>query len=232
MYDETKPKISRYAWGKDYHIILKRKLKELCKYIDEELPVKPVTKSIFYTDDGPVMEKAWAVRSGIGWQGKHTNVITSEYGSWMFLSEIITTLELQHYDKPIEDLCGSCRICIEACPTGAIVDEYVLDSNLCISYQTIENRSEIPEQIDLHGWIFGCDICQDVCPFNRNDVVTSDENFYPKQEIYNKSIEELERLNEEEFNKIFKDSSVKRTKYSGWKRNLEKYKEEYLNNGL
>lgn len=227
-HDDTKPKISRYAWGKDYHIILKRKLKELCKFIDEELPVETGTKSIYYADDGPVMEKAWAVGSGIGWLGKHTNVITPEFGSWVFLCEIITTLEINLYDKPIEDLCGSCKICIDACPTGAIVNEYLLDSNLCISYQTIENRKEIPGQINLQGWIFGCDICQDVCPFNRNDVVTSDTSFYPKQEIYNKSADELDKITEDEFNTIFKDSPVKRTKYSGWKRNLERYKEEKL----
>ncbi|MFI5145454.1 MAG: tRNA epoxyqueuosine(34) reductase QueG, partial [Ignavibacteria bacterium] len=174
----------------------------------------------FYVDDGPVMDKAWAVRSGIGWQGKHTNVINPEYGSWIFLCEIITNLDCNVYDIPIEDMCGSCRICIDACPTGAIVDDYKLDSNLCISYQTIENKGNIPDYIDLHGWIFGCDICQDVCPFNKNDKPTKDINFYPKKEIYNKTKSELDSFTEKEFSAIFEDSPVKRTKYSGWKRNL------------
>lgn len=234
-HNDSKPKISRYAWGKDYHKILKNKLKLLCVFIEEincearsaeaipEIDAKNSKKTIstlFYVDDGPVMDKAWAVRSGIGWQGKHTNVINPEYGSWIFLSEIITNLDCNVYDVPIEDMCGSCRICIDACPTGAIVDEYKLDSNLCISYQTIENKGEIPDFIDLKGWIFGCDICQDVCPFNKNDRPVNDINFYPKKEIFNKTKSELENLTEEKFNEIFSGSPVKRTKYSGWKRNL------------
>ncbi len=187
-HDEKLPKISRYAWGKDYHKILKKKLKELCEYIEEinslplakgKCPKDVGVKTRYYVDDGPVMDKAWAVRSGIGWMGKHTNVINPDYGSWIFLSEIITSLEFETYDSPIEDLCGSCRICIDACPTGAIVDEYLLDANLCISYQTIENKGEIPGYINLDGWVFGCDVCQDVCPFNKNDRVTEDKDFYP-----------------------------------------------------
>ena len=246
-HDENKPKISRYAWGKDYHKLLKHKLKSLCDFLKVDLinhtteipgqenesrttdiPVcrtneKPAEVStLYYVDDGPLMDKAWAVRSGIGWQGKHTNVINPEYGSWIFLCEIITNLDCNVYDKPIEDMCGSCRICIDACPTGAFVDDYKLDSNLCISYQTIENKSEIPDFIDLNGWIFGCDICQDVCPFNKNDKPAIDEKFYPKKEIFNKSKSELENISEEKFNEVFSDSPVKRTKYSGWKRNLSK----------
>jgi epoxyqueuosine reductase len=241
-HDEKKPKISRYAWGKDYHKILKKKLKELCRHIesichceersDEAISSKEyvialsrksgLAMTTAYVDDGPVMDKAWAVRSGLGWIGKHTNVINPEYGSWIFLCEIITNLEFDTYEKPIEDLCGSCRICIDACPTGAIIDEYVLDADLCISYQTIENRGEIPDYIDLNGWIFGCDVCQDVCPFNKNDKPTGDKNFYPKEEIFNRSKTELDVITEEGFNKIFSNSPVKRTKYKGWKRNLKK----------
>ncbi len=211
---------------------------------------------MYYVDDGPVMDKAWAVRAGIGWMGKHTNIINPEYGSWIFLCEIITSFEFETYNSPMEDLCGSCRICIDACPTGAIVDEYVLDSNLCISYHTIENKGEIPEYINLDGWVFGCDVCQDVCPFNKNDKVTEDKSFYPKEELKTPLVRpkgekdfespllkgeersarlrngqergfptkaELESITEEEFNKIFADSPVKRTKYKGWKRNLKKH---------
>jgi epoxyqueuosine reductase len=246
-HDDSKPKISRYAWGKDYHKILKNKLDILCKFIKlylltgtTDIPQREnetrttdipdcrtdektaEVSTLYYVDDGPVMDKAWAVRAGIGWQGKHTNVINPEYGSWIFLCEIITNLDCNVYDIPIEDMCGSCRICIDACPTGAIFDDYKLDSNLCISYQTIENKEDIPEYIDLHGWIFGCDICQDVCPFNKNDKPTNDINFYPKPEIYNKSKSELDSFAEKEFSAIFTDSPVKRTKYSGWKRNLMK----------
>ncbi len=273
-HEDDLPKISRYAWGKDYHKILKKKLKELCRYI-ESLQSLPLTKgecpkdegvrTKANVDDGPVMDKAWAVRAGIGWMGKHTNVINPEFGSWLFLSEIITNLEFDTYNSPIEDLCGSCRICIDACPTGAIVDEYVLDANLCISYQTIENRGKIPDYINLNGWIFGCDVCQDVCPFNKNDKPTKDINFYPKKELKTplnppfgkggkekspfekgeerssgvtnkspflkgkerseggfKTKAEFEAITEEEFNTIFADSPIKRTKFKGWKRNLER----------
>lgn len=215
------PKISRYAWGeRDYHKIIKKKLKVLCKEI-ETLSEQIQTR--VYVDDGPMMDKVWAVRSGIGWMAKNTNVINPEIGSFFFLAEILINIELE-YDKPIEDICKSCRLCIDACPTGAIYDEYKLDANLCISYQTIENRNEIPDEINLNGWIFGCDICQDVCPFNESKFFTDDINFYPKKEILNKSIDELLELSEDDFNKIFEGTPVRRTKYSGWKRNLNKVK--------
>lgn len=212
------PKISRYAWGeRDYHKIIKKKLKVLCKEIET---LSEDIKTRIYVDDGPMMDKAWAVRSGIGWMGKHTNVINSEIGSFFFLAEILINTELE-YDKQVEDLCKNCRLCVEACPTNALYDEYKLDANLCISYQTIENRTEIPENIDLSGWIFGCDICQDVCPYNGNKIFTEDLNFFPKNEVFNKSFEELMEMNEDDFNKTFEGTPVRRTKYKGWKRNLE-----------
>jgi epoxyqueuosine reductase len=265
-HDDTLPKISRYAWGKDYHKVLKKKLKELCEFIechcdpecsggaipkiDEEIASREFIPHLdaglamkIYVDDGPVMDKAWAVKSGIGWMGKHTNVISPQYGSWIFLCNIITNIEFDEYDSPIEDLCGSCTLCISACPTGAIIDEYKVDANRCISYQTIENRGEIPENINFDGWIFGCDVCQDVCPYNspKYNLPTDDLNFYPKDELMTtpplqggvpaggggqeaefKSKEELSQITEEEFNIIFADSPIKRTKYKGWKRNLGK----------
>lgn len=215
------PKISRYAWGeKDYHKVIKKKLKEVCKEIES---LAEGIKTLYYVDDGPVMEKVWAVKSGIGWMGKNTNVINSELGSFFFLSEILINAELD-YDKPADDLCESCRICIDACPTGALFDEYKLDANLCISYQTIESKEEIiPSYIDTRGWIFGCDICQDVCPYNKRKFFTEDKNFYPKEKIFNKPFAFLDSLTEEEFNSTFEGTPVRRTKFKGWKKNLRKF---------
>lgn len=262
-HDDTNPKISRYAWGKDYHKVLKMKLKELCEFITQTSPkshhgcdlpllrkegtldllpldngecpqdVGVLTRA--YVDDGPVMDKVWAQRAGIGWMGKHTNIINPEYGSWFFLSEIITNIDFEIYDVPIEDMCGSCSLCISACPTGAITSEYVVDANKCISYQTIENRGDIPADINLDGWIFGCDVCQDVCPFNspKYNHVTVEEGFYPRvilsasegSTLDNTDKQTLEAITEEEFSTIFADSPIKRTKFKGWKRNLERIKE-------
>ena len=213
------PKISRYAWGeRDYHKVLKKKLKLICKEIEE---ISEDIKTKYYVDDGPVMDKVWAVRSGVGWMGKNTNVIDPEFGSFFFLATILINIELE-YDKPIEDLCKSCSLCVSACPTGAIYDEYKVDANLCISYQTIENRNEIPDEINLDSWIFGCDICQDVCPFNANKFFTTDANFFPKENIINKTYDELLKINEEEFNKTFEGTPIRRTKYKGWIRNLKR----------
>ncbi len=217
------PKISRYAWGeRDYHKIIKKKLKNLCNVINS---LSPEIKTRAYVDDGPVMDKAWAVRSGIGWMGKNTNVIDPDTGSFFFLAEILINAELD-YGTPVEDLCKSCNLCINACPTGALYEEYKLDANLCISYQTIENRNDIPDEINLNGWIFGCDICQDVCPFNGKNKFTTDINFLPKSQIKNKTYDELLNLSEDEFNKIFEGTPVRRTKYNGWKRNLIKAKKD------
>jgi len=215
-------KISRYAWGSlDYHKVLKKKLKVICKKIES---ISEGIKTKYYVDDGPVMDKVWAVKSGIGWMGKNTNVLNADFGSFFFLCEVMINKELE-YDNPVEDLCESCTICLNACPTGALFEPYKLDANLCISYHTIENRKEIPEYINLNGWIFGCDICQDVCPYNKSKIFTDEKSFYPMEKIYNKSLDELGKITEDEFNELFKSSPVKRTKYSGWKRNIEKAKE-------
>ena len=163
--DKAVGKISRYAWGKDYHLIIWAMLDEL----EEELKkIDPQFESISYIDTGPVMDKAWAVHAGIGWLGKHTNVINREIGSWFFIANLITNYEFE-YNEQIPDFCGSCTACIDACPTDAIIQEYVVDANKCISYLTIENKKEIPEEFKskFDNWLFGCDICQDVCPWNQ-----------------------------------------------------------------
>lgn len=221
--DPNIPKVSRYAWGKrDYHKVLKKILKEVCTEIS--LLDSTITTRA-YVDDGPVMEKVWAQKAGIGWQGKHTNILNKDFGSFFFLCEIFINKELD-YDEPVEDLCKSCRLCLESCPTGAIYEEYKLDANLCISYQTIENRGEIPDNLDLNGWIFGCDICQDVCPYNSAKIFTSNDNFFPRKELMTNNYEEDLSISEEEFNNFFEGTPVRRTKYAGWIRNLLKAQTE------
>ncbi len=212
-------KISNYAWGNDYHIILKEKLYEIIKIINI------YNKDYDYrvcVDTSPIMEKHWAQKAGLGWIGKHTNLINSKIGSWFFLSEIIIDFELK-YDKPfMYDLCGSCTKCIDACPTGAI-DNYILDSNKCISYLTIEHRDSIPNSFsgDFDNWIYGCDICQEVCPWNiKYEKRSDDPNFMKRIEIENKNKIDWENLSLEEYQKTFKKSAIKRTKYSGITRNI------------
>jgi len=223
--DNNIAKISRYAWGeKDYHKILKKKLKPFCAEIET---LSPEIKTRAYVDDGPMMDKIWAQKSGIGAMGKHTNIINPEVGSFFFLCEILINVDLE-YGEPLDDLCKNCMLCMNACPTGAIFDEYKVDANLCISYQTIENKGEIPSEINLDNWIYGCDTCQDVCPYNSRNVFAEDERFLPRKEIYNKTPEELLQFTEEQFNKYFEGTPVRRTKYAGWKRNIEKVKEKKL----
>ena len=216
--DIGKGKISRYAWGKDYHLIIWEKLDNL---VDEIKKINNSFKAKSYVDTGPVMDKTWAVKSGIGWLGKHTNVINKEYGSWFFIATLITNFEFE-YSLPIEDFCGSCRACIDACPTNAIIEEYVVNANKCISYLTIENKNEIPEQFKgkFDNWIFGCDICQDVCPWNNKfSKVTDILEFFPVNDNKEISLDEAVSLSKEEFNKRFEKSPVKRAKLSGLKRN-------------
>jgi len=219
--DPGTAKISNYAWGDDYHEIVTPKVRELeaCLHSVSNDPVQ----SRSYVDTGPLMEKAWAARAGIGWIGKHTNLIHRDHGSWFFLGAIITDQTLP-YDSPVPDYCGSCTRCLEACPTDAIVDEYVLDARKCLSYLTIEYRgAELPpeEAEHMEGWIFGCDICQEVCPWNyRFEHATGDPRFLPREENVDRDLSEWLELSEEDYRRRFRHSPVKRAKYSGLKRNI------------
>ncbi len=212
-------KISRYAWGDDYHVVMTPRIQSLVDCIKSE---KPDVHSATYVDTGPVMDKAWAVRAGIGWIGKHTNVITKEYGSWVFLGEIVVDVDLE-YDEPMADFCGSCSACIDACPTGVIVEPYVLDSTKCISYLTIENKGDIPQPLKpkLANWVYGCDICQDVCPWNRFEQPTEETAFRPREENIDPDLHALSTITEEEFSRRFRRSPVKRTKRRGLVRNAK-----------
>jgi len=215
-------KFSNYAWGEDYHGIVKRKLYQLLKWINA---TEKEIKGVVCSDTSPVMDKVWSQRSGLGWIGKHTNLITKDYGSWIFLGELILDFELEYDLTFEEDLCGTCTACIDACPTNAL-DEYQINSEKCISYLNIEHRGDFSkDNKDLHGWIYGCDICQNVCPWNNKFSQISDENlFKPKKEILNWANEDWQNLDEENFREIFKGSSVKRTKYIGLKRNIKSNK--------
>jgi epoxyqueuosine reductase len=216
--DGSVGKISRYAWGDDYHEIVSGRLNQLLSYI---MKIKPGIIGKVYVDTGPMMDKVWAQRAGIGWEGKHTNVITQEYGSWVFLGEIILNLELE-YDTPATDHCGSCTLCIEACPTQAITDPYVVDARLCISYLTIEHRGEIAEKLGekFDRWVYGCDICQDVCPWNEKfSIITPVEEFHPRSYNVAPQLTELTHFTQEEFSSRFKQSPIKRAKLSGLRRN-------------
>jgi epoxyqueuosine reductase len=218
--DKSKGKISRYAWGKDYHLIIWRMLSD---FESKLLEIEPELKTLSYIDTGPVMDKVWAVKSGIGWMGKHTNVINKEIGSWIFLASIITNYEFE-YSEIITDHCGSCTACIDACPTDAIVNEYVVDSNKCISFLTIENKGEISKEFrgKFDNWIFGCDICQDVCPWNIKFAdQTTIRDFHPVEGGTEIEINEVIEMNEDEFKKKFSVSPIKRTKLKGLKRNAE-----------
>mgnify|MGYP001208029719 FL=1 len=211
-------KVSRYAWGKDYHLIIWQKLDELETTLKK---LEPELQTLSYVDTGPVMDKAWAVRAGIGWMGKHTNVINPNIGSWFFIASIITNYEF-NYSEMITDHCGTCTACIDACPTSAIVDDYVVDANKCISFQTIENKNEIPNELkgSFDNWIFGCDICQDVCPWNQKfSMLTSIDEFYPQNKELN--YDEVLKLDNQTFKERFAESPIKRTKIKGMQRNVK-----------
>ena len=212
-------KISRYAWGDDYHDVMRDKLKSLLEWVRERAPG---VEGKICVDSAPMMDKAWAARAGLGWIGKHTNLITKEFGSWVFLGELLLSIELD-YDSFVEpDHCGKCRACIDACPTQAIIAPYQLDATRCVSYGTIELReAELPEPIrsNLEGWVFGCDICQDVCPWSRFSKETAEERFEPREGVVEPNLREMIEMSQEEFSTRFRKSAIKRAKLAGLKRN-------------
>ena len=211
--------ISKYAYGKDYHKVLKKKLKKLFASIREK--IGEIEGRVF-VDSAPIHERAWAKLSGLGWVGKNSLLINKNKGSYFFLAEIICDLELE-YDEPVLNRCGSCTRCIDACPTDAITEAQVIDANKCISYLTIENKENIPEELNgsLTDSIFGCDICQDVCPWNKRSTPHNEKEFLPNKELKKLKRKDWIELTEETFNKIFEGSAVKRTKYNGLTRNIK-----------
>ena len=217
--DPATGKISRYAWGDDYHDVLGEKLGALLAWIKEE---SPAAEGKVCVDAQPAMDKAWAARAGLGWIGKHTNLITREYGSWVFLGELILNLELVYDTERVEDHCGTCSLCLESCPTGAITEPYVVDSTRCLSYATIELRApDLPEDVaaKMEGWLYGCDICQDVCPWNRFEQPTEETRFEPRAGNVAADLSEILRLTPDSYAERFRRSAIKRAKLTGLQRN-------------
>ncbi len=219
--DQNHGKISRYAWGRDYHKVLSKKLKALSQWLESQ---GEQIQTRYYVDTRPVQDKVWAQRAGIGWIAKNGNLITRNYGSWVFLGEILTNLPLEP-DRPHSAHCGTCSRCLSACPTQAIVSPYVVDANRCIAYHTIENRAvTLPTEIakNLQGWVAGCDICQDVCPWNQRFAqVTDVEDFQPRPENLSPKLEELANLTIEEWDRRFISSALRRIKPQQWRRNAQ-----------
>jgi len=217
--DPNAPKLSRYAYGEDYHFVLKRKLKSLIHTLRESVGD---FHGRCFVDSAPILERDWARRSGVGWVGKNSLLINPRAGSWFFLAELVLDLEML-YDQPIRDYCGTCTRCIQACPTQAIdAQGYIVDGSKCISYLTIELKEAIPEayQGKFENWMFGCDICQEVCPWNRFAAPHTEEAFLPHPELLDMTSQNWLELSEEVFQKVFRHSAVKRTKYAGLKRNI------------
>lgn len=211
-------KISKYAYGEDYHFVIKDKLKDLLHFIQDE--IGEVNARVF-VDSAPVLDKAWAAKSGLGWIGKNSNLISKQVGSFYFIAEIILDLDLE-YDAPTTDHCGKCTACLDACPTGAIIQPYVVDGSKCISYFTIELKDNLPMEMKgkFDDWMFGCDVCQDVCPWNRFAKPHKEAAFQPNEDLLQFSKKDWEEITEDVFRKVFKNSAVKRTKLTGLERNI------------
>ncbi|WP_207420960.1 tRNA epoxyqueuosine(34) reductase QueG [Desertivirga brevis] len=217
--DADAPKISKYAYGTDYHFVIREKLKELLFTINEKIGG---VGGRAFVDSAPVLDKAWAKKSGLGWTGKNSNLINKNRGSFFFLAELIIDIELAYDIPSTKDYCGTCTRCIDACPTDAIVSPYIVNGSRCISYLTIELKDEIPSEFKgkMDNWMFGCDICQDVCPWNRFSILHNEPAFNPHPELPDMSKRDWEEITEEVFARVFKNSAVKRTKFSGLKRNI------------
>jgi epoxyqueuosine reductase len=218
--DPSSPKLSKYAYGEDYHFVIKDKLKELFSFIQHT--IGEVGGRIF-VDSAPVMDKAWAKKAGMGWMGKNTNIIHPKNGSFFFIAELILDLELQE-DGPIKDYCGTCTRCIDACPTDALIEPYKIDASKCISYLTIELKDAIlPNEFNgkMDNWAFGCDVCQDVCPWNRFSKPHNEPRFNPHADLLAMTSNDWKELTQEVFSELFKLSAVKRTKFEGLKRNID-----------
>lgn len=217
--DKEAPKLSKYAYGKDYHFVVKEKLKELMHSIEEE--IGEVSGRAF-VDSAPVLDKAWAAKGGLGWLGKHTNLISKKTGSFFFIAELIIDLPLEA-DTPVTDHCGSCTACIDACPTDAIIAPYQVDGSKCISHFTIELKDAIPQEVKgkFDNWAFGCDVCQDVCPWNRFSTPHQEPEFEPSPELMNLTKNDWHEVTEVVFNRLFEKSAVQRTQFSGLQRNLQ-----------
>ncbi|WP_298550046.1 tRNA epoxyqueuosine(34) reductase QueG [uncultured Algibacter sp.] len=216
-------RISKYAYGNDYHFVIKDKLKSLLHFIQDEIGE---VGGRAFVDSAPVLDKAWAAKSGLGWIGKHSNLLSQQVGSFYFIAELIIDLDLE-YDMVTTDHCGTCTACIDACPTEAITEPYVVDGSKCISYFTIELKENIPSEFKgkMDDWMFGCDVCQDVCPWNRFSKSHKEPLFNPHPELLSMSKKDWEEITEVTFQKVFKKSAVKRTKFSGLKRNINFLKE-------
>ncbi len=218
--DPQAPKISRYAYGEDYHTVIKDKLKVLIESIRDNIGE---VNGRAFVDSAPVLDKAWAKKAGLGWIGKNSNLINKKAGSFFFLAELITDLELEYDIAPTEDHCGTCTRCIDACPTEAIVAPYVVDGSKCISYLTIELKDELPSEFrgKMDNWMFGCDVCQDVCPWNKFSVLHTEPAFKASSDLLGISSSDWQEITQETFSRVFSKSAVKRTKFTGLKRNIE-----------
>jgi epoxyqueuosine reductase len=217
--DPAAPKLARYAYGADYHFVIKDKLNELFLYIKDNIYTS--LNGRVFTDSAPILDRAWAAKAGLGWIGKNTNLIHKKLGSYVLIGELISNLPLQP-DQPIKEACGGCQRCIDACPTGALLAPYQLDANKCISYLTIEHREALPEALkeQFENWAFGCDICQEACPWNWKARPTKEEAFQPHPELLTLSKDDWMNMDEDRFRELFRKSAVKRTKYKGLRRNL------------
>jgi len=219
QHDPTAPVLSKYAYGRDYHFVMKEKMNLLFDFIKS---VIPEAEGRIFVDSAPVLDRAWAVRAGLGWIGKNSNLISRQWGSFVFIGEIFLNLDLEYNQIPENDYCGSCNVCVEACPTGAILDKRTLNAERCISYQTIENKGDIPSEYHplMSNRFFGCDICQDVCPWNRKAQPHNEPDFEPSSTLLNLTLDEWQHLDQEQYRRLFRNSPVKRAGYGKLKGNL------------